>query len=168
MTTKHCVCEEEDNKSAGGAVFLGLILLPVILVALVSSVVGFIAAKSGAERGLVRLVLFPANFAFSNFIGGMVFFFSDAAFTFLSAAFGKKGDAEWFYPRMGDYLDLTLFNVWGRVVSWFYDWGTTAADFTINIPVWHIVVFQVALWLIVGNAIANFWTTCIMKAADRE
>lgn len=165
MATKHCVCEEEEENNGAGALFLGLLLLPVILVALASSVVGFIAAKADATRDVVRMTLFPANFIFSNFIGGMVFFFTDAAFTFLSAIDGK---AEWFYPRMGDYLDLTLFNVWGRVVSWFYDWGTTSADFVINIPVWHIVIFQVALWLIVGNAIANFWTTCIMKAAERE
>lgn len=140
-----------------------ILMLPAALVALLASIAGFIAARAGAARGVVRLTLLPATFAISNFFGLLIFFLANFTYALL-----RGSTDHLLYSRLTNYLDLTLFNVWGRFMGWFYDFNVPASAYDLQVPVWHVVIFQVVVWLFIGNVFARFWTNCIMSWAGRE
>lgn len=153
-----------SNSSVGSGGRAAVILMfPVMLVAFVTSLAGFIAAKAGAARGLVRFILFPTTFACSNFFGLLIF--SSVNFTY---ALLRGSPDHLLYSKLTDYLDLTFFNVWGRFMGWFYDFNVPASAYDLQVPVWHVIIFQVVVWLFIGNVFARFWTNCIMSLAGRE
>lgn len=151
----------EDDGTTGRNFFIFLFMFPVILVAIISSIVGYIFAKGGASEGTVRFLLFPANFIITNVISGVIIGVGGAGIGLIIQS------ETMVHYCLSNIFDLTLFSVWGRVVSWFWNFGAVNYNLNPGVEVWHVVLFQVVVWIFLGNSIAQVWTRCVMKFADR-
>ena len=150
--------KQQEESSIGGSWMV--FMIPLALISFVSITAAFIAAKVGAGRAVVRLFLLPLNFLVANFVGLLLF----GAGSFTIAIFTGK----MVYERFTDHLDVTLFNVWGRFIGWVFRFDVPPEAYAIGIPIWHVILFQIILWILIGNRLASFTTNITMAASGRE
>ena len=148
---------EKKGGGMGGGLYI--FVLPMVVVSILSVIAAFAAAKIGAARPIVRLILFPLNFLIANFAGLLPF----AAVTMCIGMFTRSP----LYVSPGAYLDLTFFNVWGRFIFWLFNVDVAPGAFALSVPIWHIILFQVIVWLLIGNGVARATTSLTMAAAGR-
>lgn len=154
--------EEEDERLQYTGRALLAYMSPIILIGALGSVAAWIVARRGAPRAVVRLLNFPAVFATSNFIGVSVVF--AACFTY----FLFKDGGRMPYERVTDFLDLTLYVVWGSFLGWCWDVDLPSSAYMPLVPWWHIAVFQAGVWFAIGRPLERMWLSLVMALAGRS
>lgn len=130
---------EDHNRNNFGS---GL-LITIVLMLSVSAwlFIGWLFAKAGASYRTVKIVLYPAVFFLGNLFGVMPF----VCIGWVIALFtGNKDMANYV---VGNASELTLLS--------------SAFGDPITVPVWHIVVYQFFIWLLLMRNISDPLTTAI-------
>lgn len=146
-----------EREDSGSGVGIFVIMLPVLLVALASSIAAWFVARAGGSYRLVKLVALPGWFLVSNFIGAL--FTVAGGFTWAMIA----GDREAFSYIFGNMLDLSAIAVWGPILS--LVWDIDPSGFSPSIPVIHIIIYQLVLYIIFGHRVARQLACAIMDSA---
>lgn len=123
--------------------FLFLFMLPLLLVASVFLGLARWFAHQSLPYRLVKFTAFPASLLVTN-IAGMLLLI---AVTFLATI--VSGDKSYFQFAMGNIADLTLFPIWGPMVSTFWDFGVD--NFNLKIPVLTVIIYQLLLHWLIGR-----------------
>lgn len=144
----------EEHK--GMDLFIVLFILPIVLVAILFSIIAVIAARRGASYNVVKLISAPAWLMISNFMGIVLFI----PLAFALAVVGIEGPMAYAGQNIAD---LTMYPIWARIVGTFWNFGIT--DYSLTIPLWHVVAYQAALYIIIGSRAARAVTTAILESA---
>ena len=144
------------SKSGAGVV---LFILPLLLLSGIFGLLGWIAAKAGFGRGAIKLLSMPAPFILSNMCGVLM---AGVVCFIYSAVVGDKGALTYFFMHITDY---SLSIIWGPIIAWFWNFGVI--DFSLKVNVWLVVIYQVILYLMIGNWMANMLTNLILVFSDR-
>jgi len=145
-----------NETKSGSAV---LFILPLLIISVVFGFVGWVATKMGAGFKLVKLLSFPAPLILSNLMGVLLM---GALCFIMSAVSGDKAALTYFFMHLADY---SLYIVWGPILSKVWNLGVT--DFSMQVTVWLVVVYQVGLWFLLGNRLSNMLVNLMFVFSNR-
>jgi hypothetical protein len=145
-----------QQNQGGGNIFAFLFILPILIITCISCFIAWVAACGKAGYRTVKLLSFPATFALTNMVG--ILFFIPIAL--ILGVFVDKDVATYAFSSL---RDLTMFPIWGPIISGFWNFGVT--DFTPQIPFWHMAVYQIALYFIFGRGISRQVNMAVMDSA---
>lgn len=120
-----------EGNGLGGMLFW----VPILLVIMFFTGAAWFAAVKGKSYSVVRAWVFPFTFVLTQFLGGMMFL---CLGWFIGLLFGSKTIANYV---VGNTSDLTMV-------------GMVFGD-SPTIPFFHIILFQVILWFIMGKHITR-------------
>lgn len=129
---------------------MGWILYTVVVLAALYALccVGYAFARTGAPQGVVKLVMLPGYTLFGNIFGVMPFIILGWVFAALT------GNTDMANYVVGKTSELAMLS------SLFGD--------PITVPVWHIVLYQLGIWLFFTRPIADACTSAVYAAAGAE
>lgn len=146
-----------NNEETSNGSFAWILALPFLLIIFILTIAGYWLAKAGAKFRLVQLFIMPACFFLSNFIAVLLVLPSSFVYGLFT---GKKETTQWLWSHIGD---LTVFPIWGRVLSWFYNFGLT--DFSIAIPWATVIGFQLIVFVGIGYRLSRHMTCTLLDVA---
>ena len=133
---------KNDERKGGIAV---LLTITAFLPALPFMVVAFVAAVLGAGYRTVKVIIFPVIFLLTQVFAGLIFMCFG---WFIALILQDTAMANYV---MGNTSELVLLS---------FIFGD---PFTI--PIWHVVAFQIVVWLFIGRAMARHITLSIYDYA---
>nr|WP_217346320.1 hypothetical protein [Noviherbaspirillum sp. L7-7A]MBV0880727.1 hypothetical protein [Noviherbaspirillum sp. L7-7A] len=150
--------EKEGNHDAGGGAWW-IFLIPIVIIILTFIWFGYWLAKNGAKFRTVQFWTIPSTFFLMNMIGVLLIFPMSFLYTMFT---GDKGPGTWVWSN---WCDLTVFPIWGRILSFVFRMGLTEADYALKIPVGAVLTYQLILLFGVGLRISRHLTTTLMDMA---
>jgi hypothetical protein len=145
------------KSEGGGGVFAFLFMLPLMIASALFTALAFFLAKAGVRYRIVKFVAFPTSLLFSNILA---LFFGMALTLMYSAFTGDKAAVSWMFENM---RDVTLFVIWGPIVSTFWNFGVT--DFSPQVPITSIIFYQLVTYIFFGRAWSRHFSLAIFDAA---
>ena len=145
--------QRNDDVGAGW-----IFILPMTVLMLVFGFLGWWAAMCNRNYVTTKLLALPAPIILSNMIAIPVLL----SFSFVYAVLANDKPA--FVYIFNNIADLTMFPIWGTWIATFFGWGHI--DTTCHIPVWHVVLFQLSIYLSIGHRIARQLTLALLDSAS--
>ena len=127
-----------------------IVTLPFTFIFVITSFVGWVTARYKNNYTAVKWMSAPAWLILSNVIAG---FFTLAVCFVL--AFVDRDLGRYIFSNL---IDLSGFFLWGNLFF--------VSDTAPSIPVWHIIVYQVVWYLILGHRIARQWTLALIDSSN--
>ena len=150
--------EKDGNNDAGGGNWW-IFLIPIVIIIGFFMWLGYVLAKQGKRYRLVQFWTIPCTFFLMNMIGALIMFPATFFFSLFTA---DKVIGNWFWAN---WCDLTVFPIWGRILSFVFRMDLPVAAYDLKIPVMAVITFQLVLLLSIGFRIPRHITTTFMDMA---
>jgi hypothetical protein len=151
----------ENKNGTDKAIYL--LLLPFVLITMLCCAIGYKVAQKGGTYRMVSFVTFPAAFFLTQFFGGAAMLcLSFAIFLFTTSGSLVHTVVNGIWVHFGD---LSLFHIWGRVLSVFYNSPIRESEYAITIPWQAILLYQSILFVTLGYRFSRHITMTTMDIA---